>query len=221
MIKIKNIKSGNRNKPINPNNQPNHIIRNAFSSSSSSTTIRNVRRTITNSNSNEANTDLRSFNRNTFKELDNLHSNNRLPTAFDNFDSLNANRNHNFNHHHNNPNNPNINPNFNSNLRNLNNDHSELTIETSSRVTRPIQSNPSIRTYAVNNNFSNVNRNPLTSIKPIPNRINGPPTIPGNNELLDNSARIVTVNANVRNVRNQPNMNSNTDNYKLSNATGK
>ena len=138
---------------------------------------------------------------NTFKELENIENlHNRIPTAFDNFDSLNRNHNHHdFNAHHNLNNNHNF------------NNHNELTIETS-RVARP-----AVRTNVNRNHFASSNRKPLSSIRPSPPRSNDQPIInfPNANDTPDGPVRVITVNGNVR----QPNSLPSNDHLKLSNAT--
>ena len=201
---------GNRNlireSSINRNSQPN-VVRNVFSSSSSSSSVRNVRRTVSNDPNhnvlnNERNNDLR-FNRNTFKELDNLHNSlhsNLRASTFDNFD--------NFNH-------PHTNANPNNNLHNLhNNNPNELTIETT-RIARPAISNRN------NNNLISNNRKPLNSINRSTNSPR-PGELPRNSDLSENSVRVI----NNRDQPIQPNYNPNPTNnnnlspeLKLSNAT--
>lgn len=209
---------GNRNsiretQPINRNNnnQPN-IIRNIFTSSSSSSSIRNVRRTFSTEPINHLNAlhertpDLRDFSRNTFKELENIENNrHNLPAshAFDNFDTLN----HNPSNH--NPGNHDLGD---RNLNNNNvNNHNEL-IETSNRVVRPHrQSVRAVNAINRNNNFIN-NRKPLNPIRPIiPPRINDQPNV---NDLPDNTRPSVNVRS-----REEPISSVAINNSKYSNAT--
>ena len=201
-----------------------------FSSSSrSSSTVRNdVRRTISSHNShNSLNepgspTDFRPLSRGpAFRDgaLDNP-----VLTAFDNFD------------HH-----DNLNGNLNENLRNLHNNHNELTIETSSRIARPVARNVANRN---NNNFVTNDRKPLNAVRPLP-RINElprnelrnePRNEPRNelrnepirgepaarsNDLPDGPVRVPTVNGNVRRNNVQPSASPNNpiSTNLLSNAT--
>ena len=157
-----------------------------FSSSSrSSSTVRNVRRTITNHNNhnslNEPPVEFRALSRGpAFREPDTSRENPVL-TAFDNFD-----------HHNENP-----------NLRHLHNNHNELTIETSSRIARP-----ATRANGRNNNNIVTNdRKPPNPIRSVPRAIEPPRNEPRNAPAISRSNDLpdlpVRVNGNIR-VNNGP-----------------